>query len=362
MTNDGAAKKWGKVDDKKLKELFDRGTRNRGIDSKDLSSKAIHQAIATHFPDRLYKTFAPLFGNKARLYNLDKELAGARRGKNFAMCLLLQYILCSWHSHNRDCYLSGEAKQDVSEEEEEEDEEENKAEEEGTDRFATFERAFANATAATELPEENQRVNLKPAPTAATMTVTSKPPQMPCTFNMSFFFPHILYTYVEDGLFMCTVDFLVMGQSKDLFRPKVVNDGMSLQLGTVVPAMFVNEARLQLAMFHDHSFNNDTHKATALQQVISKHVGDTDLDSEPMLGEPMMITLPFKCVDEIKEWELVAFDNSAEFSTEVGNQQYYFVLSINLVGVEKIKNVKKPAAFRILGTPPAPSRGGCSLP
>jgi hypothetical protein len=119
--------------------------------------------------------------------------------------------------------------------------------------------------------------------------------------------------------------------------------------------MFANEAHLQLAMFHDHSFNNDAHKATALQQVISTHVGDTDLDSEPMMGEPMMIALPFKCVDEISEWKLISFDNTAEFYAEVGNQQYHFVLSINLVGVENIKSIKKAAGFRNLGTPPGPS-------
>jgi hypothetical protein len=43
--------KWSKINDKKLKELFDQGTRNRGINSEDLGTQAIHQVIDTHFPD-----------------------------------------------------------------------------------------------------------------------------------------------------------------------------------------------------------------------------------------------------------------------------------------------------------------------
>ena len=90
--NDNSTKpaKWSKINDKKLKTLFDRGTRNRGINSEDLSTQAIHQAIETHFPDRAYKTFAPLFRNKARAYNLAKELAGARRGKDLLLPALLR--------------------------------------------------------------------------------------------------------------------------------------------------------------------------------------------------------------------------------------------------------------------------------
>jgi hypothetical protein len=273
---------------------------------------------------------------------------------------LALFHTCSWHSHSLCCRL-GRAPEDEAEEAEEEEEEE-KAEEDGVDRFAAFEREFFenSNTAVDDPPEEDQPANRSPAPApapatiASTMTVVAKPPPVASAFNMPFFFPHILYTYVEDGLFMCTVDFLVIGQPKEMFRPKVINDGMTLQLGTVVPAMFANETRLQLAKFHDHSFNDDTHQATALQQVISKHVGDMDLDVEPLMGDPMKIPLPFKCVDEVKEWEVVAFDNDHEFSTEVGNQQYYFVLSINLVGVEKVKSTKKAAGFRNLGTPPGP--------
>ena len=62
--------------------------------------KAIHQAIDTHFPDRVYKTFAPLFRNKARAYNLAKELAGACRGKQgfafFSPALLHAYLFLTF--------------------------------------------------------------------------------------------------------------------------------------------------------------------------------------------------------------------------------------------------------------------------
>jgi hypothetical protein len=96
------------------------------------------------------------------------------------ICFLLALLhTCScWHSHSHCCCL-GRAPEDEAEEAEEEEEEE-KAKEDGFDHFAAFELEFF-------------------------------------AFNMSFFFPHILYTYVKDGLFMCTVDFLVIGQSKEMF-------------------------------------------------------------------------------------------------------------------------------------------------
>jgi hypothetical protein len=67
----------------------------------------------------------------------------------------------------------------------------------------------------------------------------------------------------------------------------------------------------------------------------------------------MQVKLPFKVDEEIEKWELLAFDNSDEFSREIGNQQYYFVLTVDLVGVEKVKKEKKAATFLMLGSSPS---------
>ena len=41
----------------------------------------------------------------------------------------------------------------------------------------------------------------------------------------------------------------------------------------------------------------------------------------------------------------------------MGSLQYYFVLSVNLVGVEKVKKTKKEGGFRNLGKVPPAAKG-----
>lgn len=74
--------KWNKGDDKKLAELFRRGKKDHGINSKDLSKEQIHSVIEKFFPERTYKSFAQLYRTKARAFNLGLSLDGARRGKS----------------------------------------------------------------------------------------------------------------------------------------------------------------------------------------------------------------------------------------------------------------------------------------
>jgi hypothetical protein len=71
-------KKWGKADDAKLANLFQKGIRAGGASSTDLNSKNIHHIIRAYFPNREYKNFAPLFRSKARAWNIDQTLTGQR--------------------------------------------------------------------------------------------------------------------------------------------------------------------------------------------------------------------------------------------------------------------------------------------
>ena len=67
------------------------------------------------------------------------------------------------------------------------------------------------------------------------------------------------------------------------------------------------------------------------------------------MSNPMQAKLPFKCKEDITEWEILAFDNEDRFNDEVGSLQYYFVLSVNLIDVEKVKKTKKEGGFCNLG-------------
>ena len=72
-------KKWGKEDDAKLAELFRRGPRAGGVSPRDLGNKAVESTRDKYFKEREYKNFAPLFRKKARAWNLNQTLNGARR-------------------------------------------------------------------------------------------------------------------------------------------------------------------------------------------------------------------------------------------------------------------------------------------
>ena len=70
---------WGTVQDAKLQRLFDLGHPSKlGVSSTDLSKEAVEAARFHHFPEWKYKTFRQTFVRKARAYQLDQELTGAR--------------------------------------------------------------------------------------------------------------------------------------------------------------------------------------------------------------------------------------------------------------------------------------------
>jgi hypothetical protein len=83
-------KKWGKEDDAKLAELFRKGKRDGGVSSDDLNQKTIKEVILKHFTNREYKNFAPLFRAKARAWNIDQRLSGARSKFLYSFVLLFR--------------------------------------------------------------------------------------------------------------------------------------------------------------------------------------------------------------------------------------------------------------------------------
>ena len=80
---------WGKNEDLKLHRLFKIRDDRGGIDPRDLTQKKVKKVQEAHFPDRPYKNFAPLFRSKARRWNINHALLGARLSQGKLMTLLL---------------------------------------------------------------------------------------------------------------------------------------------------------------------------------------------------------------------------------------------------------------------------------
>ena len=110
----------------------------------------------------------------------------------------------------------------------------------------------------------------------SSMTVVGKPSA--ALFSRGFSFPYIMYQYVEDGRRRVSIDFLILGMAKENYRPKVVSNGKTLQLGMVIPSFFADENQLQVANEGDAGFNKQSHKATALEEVVNKITEDIDGD------------------------------------------------------------------------------------
>ena len=79
---------WGKNEDLKLHRLFKIRDDRGGIDPRDLTQKTVKKVQEAHFPDRPYKNFAPLFRSKARRWNINHTLLGARLSQGKLMTLL----------------------------------------------------------------------------------------------------------------------------------------------------------------------------------------------------------------------------------------------------------------------------------
>jgi hypothetical protein len=169
------------------------------------------------------------------------------------------------------------------------------------------------------------------------------------------FFPFIVYDYISGGRRRVSVDLLVMTVPKDMIRPKMATNGLELHVGMVVPPFFADADRLMAANEGDAGFTEDTHKATAFKDAAIKlHEHHRSFDGEEeIMGTPQCIKLPFKCEENIVDWEVQAFeDDGDELVDSLGAPQFYFVLSVDLVSIIKPREKKKKGGFRVIGSPP----------
>lgn len=176
----------------------------------------------------------------------------------------------------------------------------------------------------------------------------SKTTSGPCSMAISF--PYIQYGFIEGNRRRVCVDFLIYGMSKKDYRLKVINGGKALQLGMVVPSFFTDPNRLQIANEDDTGFNTRAHKAIVFQEVVSK-LNDALDNEEPLLADPMKVSLLYPCEDEF-EWEVLGFENDdLEWNESMEHQQHFFILSVDLISTIKVGKQKKKGGFRMLGSP-----------
>ena len=69
---------WSLKDDRELLTLI----KNKKIDPFDFHSAAIERVRAHHFPERQYRSFAPLYQRKIRKWAFEQTLAGKWKGVN----------------------------------------------------------------------------------------------------------------------------------------------------------------------------------------------------------------------------------------------------------------------------------------
>ena len=119
----------------------------------------------------------------------------------------------------------------------------------------------------------------------------------------------MIYDFIQDRKHYCIVDIFVPSMGRDKFTPKVIPGDNKLSIGMVSPKQFKYD-RLKLANMRNASFNEKSHKIIASENSLRnmrrelkvKKVGE-------VLGDDMIIPLPFQCDQHIMLWGLLSFEN-----------------------------------------------------
>jgi hypothetical protein len=168
---------------------------------------------------------------------------------------------------------------------------------------------------------------------------------------MDFKCPYIMYDYVDRGWKVVTVDFLVPNQHHRFFWLSI-NIKKTLGLKIVVPPVFYCPTCIAGEHGLEEGFNQNTHKATAFHlrcMEIKKDLGvatnDEDADEYEVCAGTQCVQLPFECEDEFyrggssgEGYEILVLDNDDEkLYNELGEVSQFFILSVDMVHVEKEK-------------------------
>ena len=343
----GAGERWDKADDAKLLHVF---KTEPGLEKK-LETADVQDVFRRHFPGKKFVNFSPVYKRKARQYALTQTLNKARKKeaeqKKGKRGKFLVGVLCN-HSVLSSSFLFccryidiDKVDEDDSSETDEEgsdEEEDNSAEDEDTKMppKKTPSKAAAKPKATVESATNSM----------ASMSVSGFKP-----YSMAFQSPYMVRSFLHNDRKGCTVEFLVLTVSEDDIRLSVDPGGLVLSLGIVMPEFFPEEERVLVSNMGVAGFDNNTNQYTAHQHVVQAIRREYAAEPE-IVGAPQKVKLPFQCELDIAGQEMVLFNGDEEISAGLGGvQQYFSVLKVDLLAVERTTARKSKPAIRIVGSP-----------
>ena len=147
-----------------------------------------------------------------------------------------------------------------------------------------------------------------------------------------------------------TVEFLVLTVSEEAVRLSVDSGGLVLSLGLVMPEFFPEEERVLVSNMGIAGFDNNTNQYNAHQAVVQDIRREYAAKVE-IVGAPQKVKLPFQCELGILGQELHLFNGDEDISAGLGGiQQYYSVLKVDLLAVERTTSKKTKPAMRVVGS------------
>ena len=171
----------------------------------------------------------------------------------------------------------------------------------------------------------------------------------PQTFSVDEKNTWLVYEFEHNDRQYCCADVLVLTMGRDKFRPRVSKTGNNVIIELVKPKFFFGYQRLELVNQNNSSFDGNTHKATAFKKALRtmrKELGTKKRDE--VVGDDLVIPLPFKCEEDIVEWKTQVFTNKdEEIVKKIRSVQLYSVLSMTFVSVEKLEDNEKEASFSV---------------
>lgn len=178
------------------------------------------------------------------------------------------------------------------------------------------------------------------------------------SFDLSFSGPFMIKHFIHNTQKACQVDVFVPTLSHQDVFPSISKDGMYLEVQIVVPEFFYEEARALQQSVGAPGINLNTHFVTAHQNVVQE-IRKAYSQATQTLSKPQRIKLPFKCKQDIVDWEVMNFPGieieDGVYTDAAGEgipmQQYHAVLKVDLLADERMAARKVTGRSRIIQTP-----------
>ena len=151
--------------------------------------------------------------------------------------------------------------------------------------------------------------------------------------------PFMMYNYTEDNQRKVAVDFLVRNQDRDSYDVKLSSCGTKLTLTTTVPDMFLDPKRLNLANGDKKTFNCNSNKAVAFNNLVAAIEEDIDTENEnSKFTFPVQIVKLVETCDPNVEIDWTSFTfKSKRVIGKKNHAQFYMVIGVELESIIKAK-------------------------